>query len=393
MSGPKIKLPALKGQQKATEGKKDQAGKTKKDAGHLTMCEVSRANPLAARYLEFSRLILTICQTGGHTQSERDRRLAISCEAFYISECAKNRSGLALNIKDKKKGKAQASSGEGKKVEKPEKRKMNKIGETARKCARVFPTIKAIPFVGIGDDRKHLPTKSNSVLDQIHHGEYVELVGKLPVKDQNALSKITEVSLEDRKFLNSEKYQEVTKALMEKRKDEGGETKIEPEEVATWFPPDSFWKTRMTVTAFKQYHALKSEGMLLTDSHLQTTIRVLQEVAIGLSTISQPPTDLTRKLIETGRVAEEDLHTRGTEPFWKKSRNLGRIHPRVVALQLLEDGNQRGMEEWTELCKLPFFAATVTEYVKRPNLEEGCPSPPEAGEQFFIPENETVVNS
>jgi hypothetical protein len=334
--------------------------KGKKAVDHLTMRQVHQANPLASRYLDFARPILQIAQEGGHSKEECDLRFAATCWGFFYSECAKSSTGLAFSTSGRKAKASVPQEGKQDKKEGRVARQTDVVGPLAQTCARVWPTIHGQPAIGTGADTKNMDPLLNPVLDQLRHLEYTDILTKMAKKDRSALSKITATTLEDRRFLNSEEFKQRTKELVaadEFLKNPKEAMKVIP----LRFPQDSFWHTRMTVTAYKQYQVLKKENLLLTEAHFRTVLRVLTILEAELKKPRPLDPDLQKKL-KDGGVTDQDVSGRSTVPFWKGSRNLGRIHPRIVALQLREEGRVKDLEEWTEICQTPFFRATVTEY-------------------------------
>jgi len=299
--------------------------------------------------VDFARTVLLLCSLAD--SGETEKKLAETAKGFYHSECAKSRTGEALPARGSRKSKTNTGQGP---TSKQKTAPTKSTGNLAQKCTRILPTFVAPPSAGSGDTLQWVDKAADSVKDTMRHSEMVKYLDQCPKKYLNAFDRICDTAAEDKKILNSEKYRKFCQEWCEET---AGSDPAELEKVAARSMPDiPFWKSRYTITALKQYQYLKKVKQLLTASHLKT----LYEVYLSLSNnfyscgkVNEKDQDL---LIKLGQVPRDVLEAEQCFAHWKGSVNLGRIHPRVIMMQLAQDNAHTDvLDKWTNLFDTEYF--------------------------------------
>lgn len=318
------------------------SGRTGSSDAHLTMSQVAAANPMASRYLNFGRLIFMAMEQGVSKE-----KFHVLCESFYIEETLRKSSSK----EEKKKQKATES----KVPSLPEKKEVP--DGLIKQAMQVLPSFVTPNRVGSGLDSKKISYPDQGKRDRSDYKSRQRFLGQLTSANLGVLSRVLENCADDRAYLNAPEYRTSIRERIAHSKDgDEGETPFAAfalnDEDRKKYLDDFFSKVFFleewggTVVALKQFYMLQKDMKLLSDPHLKATLRLfksLSDIPAPSAEDSWPADDLKVVAERTGVTVEQLKSEMGT-PQWKGSQNLGRCHPRVLALQI-DDLKKKGHEE------------------------------------------------
>lgn len=300
---------------------------------HLTMSQCSLSNPMAARYLEFARQVLSVLDNPN--LSNQEEALVTLCRGFHLTEFLKKKKEVT---KPKKKKEEVLKSVENKEKE-------GVPPSLIHKARLVLPTFSVPVSIGTGNDRVKLVYPSQSDKDKAVFRDHSYALTALSYKDRKVLTKMLEDVEEDRKYLNSDDYRTAIRELCILR--QITDPKLAHDKCAAMFEKTPL-KGRGSIVAMKQYIVLNDKKKLLSKTHLMATLRTLE----SLSELDPPrgvdswDSNSLTAIATKNKVTEEQLTAEFGRPTWKGAQNLGRCHPRILALQVNEMNDEKVSDQF-----------------------------------------------
>jgi len=360
---------------KANAGRKLQRKLQNKVSGdaryHLTVSQAADANPLVKRYISFCRTILKLSEQKENGRDISDVDFSHVCKAFYLTESIKTKSGKTILGQKAKLEKQKGSSQDTGRVR-------EQVGKTAQNLRCLIPSyLCPNQFVTNNADVIKFDNSTNTLRSKLHNTELRTLAGNLPAALRGIVAKMALAHVEDKKILTNRGKQARSN---EELKGLEGKTQAERSErmFSNLMP---FWNQRWTITATKQFLSLRAEEKLCTLGHANAALKVYDWLSREHQVVNSGEVrSLNEKLVQTqNHLNHEALQTAQQSVHWTKSVNLGRIHPRIMALTLHALGAPEEVQvRAVEIFGRTYFAPILS--IRRDPEEINTPDPHAEGD-------------
>jgi hypothetical protein len=288
---------------------------------------------MVARYMEFGRQILSALDT--NRIINLDESLVVLCKGFHLTELLKKKLKKAEPAKQAEKGKKATK----------EEVKEGAAPELIKKASQFLPTFTVPTHAGTGGDRVKLVYPSQSAKDKASYTDQAVVINQLSKKDRNVLTKMVDDIVEDKIFLNSDAYRTAARKLSVDEPKFGDPSELH--KLCETAFKDTPLTGRGSIVALKQFTILKNENRLLKPNHLKSTLHTMASLGAAV----HPKVDATwnpedfQSLVRANPKSEEEIKADCDRPRWKGAQNLGRCHPRILALQVSGSDAEQGLNE------------------------------------------------
>jgi len=351
--------------------------------------QVAGRHPLVQRYVGSYRNILSFCQKADeagtlYTEST-DRRLLTLVKGLYVNETSYSRTGDALptrkvkgsGIADTPKGGARDSKNFKPTAGAATKRTDKNL---AHKVSQFLPSFWNVRRTAPGDDPlDYLPVDQSvvAIRSKAIFKEQLSQVEKLSKKDSVVLEHMHSNYVSDRKLLNDSKVVSATAAgFFNRLSNESKGTQVSVGKLAEEFlqqisKKDPFWGKKINRVDVKAWIVLHERKQLLHEKEATSVLRVWEKLA-ALENGDGILSSKEFKTFASKAAFTEDQLKEALKPIkWRGSSNLGRIHPKIMAITAIIANETKRAEKLQELVDTPYFAPIMNDRDTKNLKEEG----------------------
>jgi hypothetical protein len=140
-------------------------------------------------------------------------------------------------------------------------------------------------------------------------------------------------------------------------------------------------RDKVSGTDVKQWLTLQKENHLLKPADATAVIRAWSDIRKTLQKFEVPPETIKAMAVED--LSESAVRNLFTGIHWKKLRNIGRIHPKIIGISLsfnqektkeLETAQKRFQEEFLEPANEEFYHGIISVVVRGEKKEKKKPT-------------------